>query len=49
MERHWFADQHLARVIDLVPKQTICTKESELPHAKYLDVVEKTQIGRPET
>lgn len=50
MERHWFVDQHLARVkLDLVPKQTKCTKDREQPRAKYLDVVEKTHTGRSET
>ena len=50
MERHWFVDQHLARVkLDLVSKQTICTKDGEQSCAKYLDVVEKTHIGRSVT
>lgn len=50
MESHSFADQHLEIAkLDLVPKQTICTKEREQLSAKCLDVVEKIQIGRFET
>lgn len=50
MERHWFVDQHLARVkLGFFPKQTTCTKDSGQACAKYLDVVEKTHIGRSET
>lgn len=50
MESHEFADQLLETAeLDLVPEQTICTKDREQPSAKCLDVVEKTQIGRSET
>lgn len=46
MERHWATDQHLEIAkLDLIPKQTICTKDRVKPSAKCLDVVEKTQIG----